>query len=41
MSFLQYDSGNEGPGQVGGDGQDSRLLHWHSSHSGGHTAGGQ
>lgn len=41
MSFLQYDSGNEGPGQVGDDGQDSCFLPWHSSDSGGHIAGGQ
>lgn len=39
--FFQYDCGNEVPGQVGGDGQDRRLLHWNRPHSCWHIAGCQ
>lgn len=38
---LQHDRGNEGPGQVGSDGQDRHLLFWSSSYGAGHSAGGQ
>lgn len=38
---FQYDCGNEVPGQVGGDGQDRRLLRWNRPHSCWHVAGCQ
>lgn len=41
LRFFQCDCGNEVPGQVGGDGQDRRLLHWNRPHSCWHTAGCQ
>uniref|UniRef100_A0AAZ3SFG2 Uncharacterized protein n=1 Tax=Oncorhynchus tshawytscha TaxID=74940 RepID=A0AAZ3SFG2_ONCTS len=37
---LQYDSGDEGPGEVGGDGQPRGVLHGGSSHGPGLCLGG-
>lgn len=39
--FPQYDGGDEGPGQVGGDGQDRCFLCRRGPHGAGHDAGGQ
>lgn len=39
--LLQYDSSNEGQGQVGGDGWDGCVLHWGCSHGAWHCTGGQ
>lgn len=41
LCLFQYDCGNEVPGQVGGDGQDGRLLHWNGPHCCWHIAGCQ
>lgn len=38
--FVQHNCGDEGPNQVGSDGQDRCLLHWNGFHIGGHSAGG-